>query len=201
MSIDACYSSNTHTRKGFVLAGRVEGGLVKKGDKLTIKPINLEIKVKDIIVGDKHAAVGYPGDIVDMMISIAKENDWQNVQKGCFLSSVLNPVPVCTEFLASVKVYDLKDPILIGTRINLHLCGTVEGAIVSKLLSTSKKHTKEIKKTNPRLLEGNSSAEVEITLDRESCVELFTNYESLGRFQFRSKGRTLGEGRISRILG
>lgn len=46
MTIQAAYESKEHGRKGYLLSGRVEGGVVKKNDKLILRPIDLNIQVK-----------------------------------------------------------------------------------------------------------------------------------------------------------
>ena len=50
MNVQAAYESKEHGKKGFIISGRVDGGMVKKGDKLVLKPIDLEVCVK---VGQK----------------------------------------------------------------------------------------------------------------------------------------------------
>ena len=93
MSIESAYECNVQSKKGNILAGRIEGGVIKKGEKMVIKPINLEAHIKEIHVGDKPVQLAYPGDICDVMITLKKEKDWQNITKGCFLSSVKLHVP------------------------------------------------------------------------------------------------------------
>lgn len=200
MSVDSCYDCNVQAKKGKVLAGRVEGGVLKKSEKLVVKPINLEVIVKDLHVGDQQVAMAFPGDICDVLVTLKKEKDWNLVHKGCFLSSVKFQVPTARIFLAEVKLYELKDPILKGTRVNMHLCGFVEGGIFSRLYKIFDTATREVKKKHPRFLTSFQSAEIEITVDREICLEIFSNFCSLGRFQFRDKGRSLGDGRILKIL-
>lgn len=92
---------------------------------MVIKPEGIEVIIKEIQVNDKPTSHAFPGDICDVMITLKKDKDWQYVQKGCFLSSVKLHVPTTHKFLADIKLYDLKDPILIGSRVNLHLCGHV----------------------------------------------------------------------------
>jgi len=48
MNIQAYYESKEHGKKGYILSGRVEGGVVKKGDKLIVKPIDMPLTIKVI---------------------------------------------------------------------------------------------------------------------------------------------------------
>ena len=52
MLIQAAYESKEHGKKGFLVTGRIDGGVIKKGDKLEIKPIgmNVQIKVSETIL-------------------------------------------------------------------------------------------------------------------------------------------------------
>jgi translation elongation factor EF-1alpha len=200
MSVEACYESNVQSKKGYILSGRIEGGVLKRNEKLILKPINLDVNIKDIHIGDQSTPIAYPGDICDVMITLKKEKDWALIHKGCFLSSIKFHVPTARTFIADIKLYDIKDPILRGSRVNLHLCGFVEGGLISKLKHTFNPTTHEVLKKNPRFLLANESAQVEISVDKEICVEIYSNFSSLGRFQFREKGRTLGEGRVVTIL-
>jgi translation elongation factor EF-1alpha len=200
MSIESCYDCNVQSKKGYILAGRVEGGVFKKGEKLVIKPPNLEVTIKDIHIGDKPTHVAYPGDICDMLITLKKDKEWEMIQKGCFLSSIKLHVPTGRIFLAEIKLYDLQDPVLIGTRVNIHLCGFVEGCVFSRLRHVEDPITGEVLKKNPRFLTAGQKAQVEVTVDRDVCLEIYENFKSLGRFQFRYKGKSLGEGRVLRIL-
>lgn len=46
MNIQAAYESKEHGKKGYLISGRIDGGMCKKGDKLIIKPIDLDIQIK-----------------------------------------------------------------------------------------------------------------------------------------------------------
>ena len=200
MSIDSCYECNIHNKKGNILAGRIEGGVIKKGEKMVIKPANVEVIVKEMQVGDKPIHIGYPGDICDLTVTLKKDKEWQHVRKGCFLSSPKFHVPSSLKFNAVIKLYDIKSPILIGTRVNFHLCGFVEGGIFSKLIHIIEPDNQQVVKKNPRFLTSHQHALVQITCDYEICLELYSNFQSLGRFQFRDRGLSLGEGRVVQIV-
>lgn len=46
MIVQASYESKEHGRKGYLLSGRIDGGIIKKGDKLILRPIDLDVQVK-----------------------------------------------------------------------------------------------------------------------------------------------------------
>ena len=46
MGLQASYESKEHGKKGYILSGRIEGGVVSKGNQLIIKPVEIPITVK-----------------------------------------------------------------------------------------------------------------------------------------------------------
>ena len=53
--------------------------------------------------------------------------------------------------------------------------------------------------TLTRCLVKNSSAVVEIELERSLCLELYTDYKDLGRFMLRSGGHTIAAGLVEEV--
>lgn len=45
----------------------------------------------------------------------------------------------------------------------------------------------------------NSSAIVEIEVDRPVCLELYSNFKDLGRFMLRSSGTTVAAGLVTEV--
>lgn len=109
-------------------------------------------------------------------------------------------VPVTFQFEAIIYLMDIKTPILKGTRCEFHFGPLSEAGIIFKLKQQKDPRTLENTKKNPRFLLSKSCAVVVIKLDSSMCLELESNFSSLGKFQFRDRGRTLGHGRITTIL-
>ncbi|GFR91794.1 HBS1-like protein [Elysia marginata] len=57
-----------------------------------------------------------------------------------------------------------------------------------------------ISKLSNRCLVKNSSAVVEIELERSLCLELYTDFKDLGRFMLRSGGHTIAAGLVEEIV-
>jgi elongation factor 1 alpha-like protein len=51
----------------------------------------------------------------------------------------------------------------------------------------------------PRCLVKNSSAIVEIEVDRPVCLELYANFKDLGRFMLRASGTTVAAGLVTEV--
>ena len=46
MYMEAAYVSNEHGKKGYLVSGRIEGGVLRKGDKMITKPSDVELSIK-----------------------------------------------------------------------------------------------------------------------------------------------------------
>ena len=162
MSVQAAYESKEHGKKGFIISGRIDGGLVKKGDKLILKPLDLDVCVKvscslvltlqELYVGDDRLEHAIAGDIVDMIVTIQKEKDWMNIRSGLTLSSKKYCVPVSDRFLAEINIYDIDTPILKGNRANFHFGTQLECGLLFKLRETRNRVTGFTLRKNPRFL-------------------------------------------------
>ena len=123
-----------------------------------------------------------------------------NIRSGLTLSSKKYSVPVTSKFLATINTFDIDNPLLRGSRVNFHIGPLVEGGLIKKLKEVLDRDSRKTIKKNPRFLVSKMTAKVEIHLDRPMCLELDMNFQGMGLFQFRDRGRTLGDGKITRLL-
>lgn len=135
-----------------------------------------------------------------MIITLKKDKDWLNVRSGLTLSSKSYAVPVSKKIEAVVNIFDIEYPILKGSRCNFHFGPLVQGGLIKKLKETRDPFTDKPTQKNPRFLLSKNRALVEIHLDRPMCLELDINFRGMGLFQFRDRGKTLGDGRILKIM-
>ena len=124
--------------------------------------------------------------------------------KGAALDDLLPGYVLCSpdSLCKSVRVIDaqlvmmnLKSVFTNGFQCVMHLHTAVEETTVRRLLGQMDKKTKqEIK--NPRFLQNGSVATVRLQFPRNVCVELFEDYQQLGRFTLRDEGKTIAIGKI-----
>lgn len=79
--IGNCYSSTGHTKKGFLIGGRIIGGVLKKGDKMIIKPPNINVTVKEIYVDDVKKDIALVGELIEIIVNI-KDDDIDSIRQG-----------------------------------------------------------------------------------------------------------------------
>ncbi|XP_013148649.1 PREDICTED: HBS1-like protein [Papilio polytes] len=184
------------TGTGFCVAGRIENGLINKGDKVLVCPIKEIAEVKGISINDLSSNVAFAGDQVSVTLSGV---DMQNVAVGFVLSDPVQQVPVSSRFEARLVVFNVKVPITKGYPVLIHHQSLVESANIVKLKALLNKSTGEVLKKKPRCLGNNSVAVVDIEVCRPICIERYKDVKELGRVMLRVAGVTIAAGLITDI--
>lgn len=141
-------------------------------------------------------STGFAGDHLALTIAGIEQ---QNVGVGDIICSPHNPVPVTTRFQAHVVIFAVTIPITKGLSVVMHQQSLVEPAVITKLIAQLHKSTGEVIKKKPRFLPKNSSAIVEIQVQRPICVELYRDVKQLGRVMLRVAGATIAAGLVTKI--
>lgn len=194
LSINDVYKG---TGSGFCVAGRIENGVINKGDKVLVCPSKEMAEVRGISINDMSSNVAFAGDQVSVTLSGV---DMQNVLIGYVLSDPVQQVPVTTRFEARIVVFNVKVPITKGFPVLIHHQSLVESANIIKLKSLLNKSTGELVKKKPRCLGNNCVAVVEIEVSRPICVERYKDVKELGRVMLRVSGTTIAAGLITDIV-
>lgn len=184
------------TGTGLCVAGRIETGILNKGDKVLVCPIKEMAEVKGVSINDMSSNVAFAGDQVSVTLSGV---DIQNVAVGFVLSDPVQQVPVSSHFEARLVVFNVKVPITKGYPVLIHHQSLVESANIVKLKALLNKSTGEILKKKPRCLGNNSVAVVDIEVCRPICIERYKDVKELGRVMLRVAGVTIAAGLITDI--
>ncbi|RUP50958.1 hypothetical protein BC936DRAFT_136873 [Jimgerdemannia flammicorona] len=177
---------------GISVAGRVDAGHIQVGDQVMVVPGGEFGTVKALEVNDESAKWAVAGDSV--LVSLTGL-DIVQLSTGSVLCASSYPVPVTSEFIARIVVFDVKVPITSGFSIDLHHQSLNEPAVITKLLAVIDKSTGEIVKKNPRHLSKSSTATVQIKIiNRPIPLETFKENKELGRVMLRKGGDTVAAG-------
>lgn len=185
------------TGSGFCVAGRIENGMISKGDKVLVCPTKEMAEVRNVSINEMTSNVAFAGDQVSVTISGV---DMLNVAVGYVLSDPVQQVPVTTKFEARIVVFNVKVPITRGYPVLIHHQSLVESANIVKLKALLNKSTGELMKKNPRVLGHNCVAVVDIEVCRPICVERYKDVKELGRVMLRVAGTTIAAGLVTDIL-
>ncbi|GFN94117.1 elongation factor 1-alpha [Plakobranchus ocellatus] len=182
---------------GFNVAGRVGSGFVQPGDKVFIMPAAMNATVKNVYIDDSAETVAFAGDHINMTLSGV---DMVNVNIGSCLCDPAFPAKSATKIRAKIVIFSIDVPITKGFPVVFHYQSINEPAVIKRLLSQLNRNTGEVVKRKPRCLVKNSSASVEIELERSLCLELYTDFKDLGRFMLRSGGHTIAAGVVEEVF-
>lgn len=183
---------------GISIAGKVEAGTVKTGDKVLLVPSNETGQVKSILISDEQSVqMAFAGDSCTLNVANV---DINNINVGNFICDCVSPaMPVTDRIKARIIIFNLEMPMIKGFPVVFHYKSMNEAATIKKLVSQLDKSTGEVVKEKPRFLTKGMSAIVEIKINRPICVELFQNYRELGRFMLRQSGTTIAAGQITEV--
>lgn len=185
------------TGSNFCVAGRVETGTLNVGDKVMVCPIREVAIVKMITTDEMPQQVVFAGDQPSITLAGV---EMQHVTIGNILCDPHYPVPVSSKFQCRIVVFNVTIPITKGFPVVLHHQSLVEPATISKLISQLNKATGEVLKKHPRFLGNNTSAMIEIQVQRPLAIELYSECKELGRVMLRVGGVTIAAGLITKII-
>ncbi|KAK2181185.1 hypothetical protein NP493_407g03006 [Ridgeia piscesae] len=181
---------------GFSVAGVIHAGAVQPGDRLLVMPQGELLTVKGVLIDDLPMQCAFAGDNVVLTVTGI---DMSNVTVGSILCLPNDPIKAVTRFTARIVLLNIDVPITKGFPVVFHYLSTSEPAHIHKLVSLLHKSTGEVTKKKPRCLVKNSSAVIELQLDRPVCIELYKDYKALGRFMLRYAGSTIAAGLITEV--
>ncbi|XP_067142523.1 HBS1-like protein isoform X2 [Centruroides vittatus] len=182
---------------GFSVSGRIEAGYVQTGDRVVIMPAGEAATVKGISIEENSVLQAFAGDHVGLSLLGA---DMNKITIGSIACDPNNPIQVTTRFQARIVVFGIEVPITKGFPVILHYQSMSEQAVVKKLISQLHKSTGQVVKKKPRCLTKNSSAIIELEVNRPVCLELYRDLRELGRFMLRCGGTTIAAGVVTDIL-
>ncbi|KAA3680922.1 elongation factor 1 alpha-like protein [Paragonimus westermani] len=213
---------------GRVISGAVSAGVGLATSRVFCQPSGLPATVKSIRSlcnvrsGSESGDGEGSGNFLDQVVKFAFAGDqvaliltgvdpFQSLVPGDLLTDPDNPVSLASRIQAKILVFSVPQPITRGypvswispinhTVIFYYHCTSVSANLV-KLKSMTHKENK-IEKTirKPRCLQSHCTADVEITLDRPVCLEVYDKCKPLGRFMLRVGGESIAGGTVTSVL-
>ena len=180
------------------VGGKIEAGLVRVDDTVLIAPINVQVKIKTLLVHGESVRRAKAGENVEIGLA-SKDNALaeQLGRSGIVLCDPKAPVPVVEEFTARIHTLSaLKLPILNGSHLMFHAHSVAVPCTVKGLIKTIGPE----EKANPRMVKRNETAEVVLHLSQPVCLERHEDFKPLSRFLLRFAGTTIAAGAILEIV-
>ena len=185
--------------------GRVETGVMKKGDTVVFEPASTVFgkqiagEVKTIEMHHETLDQALPGDNVGFNVRGVGKND---IKRGDVLGHPNNPPTVVTlndSFKAQIVVLRHPTAITVGYTPVFH-CHTAQIACTfEKLIAELDPKTGNVKTENPDFLKSGSAAIVQVKPTKPMVIEEIKILPQLGRFAVRDMGATVAAGMVQSI--
>lgn len=106
MTITNIFESQYGKLKGHCLSGKVEGGVIKKDEKLIILPLDTQCLIKEILINNEKVREAVVGDNIDLQIKLIDETAFEAIKPGFVLSSLKYTVPVTQKIVVEALALD-----------------------------------------------------------------------------------------------
>ena len=179
------------TGVGTVPVGRVETGIMKKGENVIFEPAGASGEVKSIEMHHEVFDEAEPGDNIGFNVRGVGKND---IRRGDVAGHTDSAPTVAREFKAQVVVLQHPGVITVGYTPVFH-CHTSQ--VACTFLELSKKlnpATGAVDEENPDFLKTGNAAIVKIKPTKPMCLENAKEIPQMGRFAIRDMGQTVAAG-------
>jgi peptide chain release factor subunit 3 len=173
---------------GTLVEGKIEAGVIKKGMSLVMMPNRDKVEVA-ALYGETEDEVNAAqcGDQVRIRLRGIEEED---ILPGFVLCSPKRLVHCVQAFEAQIRVLELKSILSAGFNCVMHVHSAIEEVTFAALLHSLQKGTGRRSKKPPSHAKRGDSiiARMEVIGGAGSvCVEIFEDYQQLGRFTLRDQ--------------
>ena len=179
------------TGVGTVPVGRVETGVMKKGENVIFEPAGASGEVKSIEMHHEVFDSAEPGDNIGFNVRGVGKND---IRRGDVAGHTDSAPTVAKEFDAQIVVLQHPGVITVGYTPVFH-CHTSQ--VACTFLELSKKlnpATGAVDEENPDFLKTGNAAIVKIKPTKPMCLENAKEIPQMGRFAIRDMGQTVAAG-------
>jgi elongation factor 1-alpha len=179
------------TGVGTVPVGRVETGIMNKGDNVIFEPPGASGEVKSIEMHHEMLDSAEPGDNVGFNVRGVGKND---IRRGDVAGHTDKPPSVAKEFTAQIVVLQHPGVITVGYTPVFH-CHTAQ--VACTFLELQKKMnpaTGAVEEENPDFLKTGNAAIVKVKPTKPMVIERIKEIPHMGRFAIRDMGQTVAAG-------
>ncbi|MBZ9570013.1 translation elongation factor EF-1 subunit alpha [Methanobrevibacter sp. TMH8] len=179
------------TGVGTVPVGRVETGIMKKGEDVIFEPAGASGEVKSIEMHHEMFDEAEPGDNVGFNVRGVGKND---IRRGDVAGHIKDAPTVAKEFDAQIVVLQHPGVITVGYTPVFH-CHTSQ--VACTFLELTKKldpKTGQVAEENPDFLKTGDAAIVKVKPTKPMVIENIKTIPHMGRFAIRDMGQTVAAG-------
>ena len=179
------------TGVGTVPVGRVETGIMKKGENVIFEPAGASGEVKSIEMHHEQFEVAEPGDNIGFNVRGVGKND---IRRGDVAGHTDSAPTVAKEFTAQVVVLQHPGVITVGYTPVFHCHTSQTACTFLELTSKIDPATGQPQEGTPDFLKTGDAAIVQIKPTKPMVMEEAQNIPPMGRFAIRDMGQTVAAG-------
>ncbi|VDK78797.1 unnamed protein product [Litomosoides sigmodontis] len=176
--------ADKYSDMGTIIIGKMESGVVVKGQTLTVMPNRTSIQVIQLWSDDVEVDKVVSGDNVKLKLKGIEDND------------ILPGFVLCSP--DAVVILDHKSIIASGYSCVLHIQSATEEVIVKAVICTIDKKTGN--KVRARFVKQDEKCIMRLESSESFCLEAFKNFPQMGRFTLRDEGKTIAIGKVLKVV-
>lgn len=184
------------TNSEFKVKGKISLGIIQPGQTVAVHPTEDYLQVQSLFLGDKQVDVAIRGQIVSMTFKVnqLKNKSTDDLAIGDIVLNVGSQIKSARKFEATVNMFNMEKPLLVGTPFVLFRNNASVAARISKIVAINGSKKKKMH------LVSKQSADViiEISGDRLVPVTRFEDNKALGKVVIRREGATVGAGVVTK---
>lgn len=184
---------------GIVVLGKVETGILRRGDRVLILPSRKESSVKSIQIWRKDVEVAKPGDGIGIKLRGIAMSD---VNRGFVICHPDDPPPVVYPsgyIISKILILpECRSIIREGFTCNIHVHEAQSSCRFIELINKLDPATCEPIEDHPKILKANDAATVKIAPSKPLVIEKYSKIPLMGRFALRLE-RTIAVGIVEDI--
>jgi elongation factor 1-alpha len=184
------------TGVGTVPVGRVETGIVKENDAVIFMPSNKTGEVKSLEMHHERIPKAEPGDNIGFNIRGIAKTD---IHRGDVMGHTSNPPTVAKEFIGQIIVIYHPTAVAAGYTPVLHYHTGQVACRFTELIKKLDPRTGQVVEEKPTFLKTGDAAMVRMEPLHPIALEMFSEFEELGRFAVRDMGTTVAAGIVKEI--
>ena len=187
----------TITGVGCVPVGRVETGVLKLGQKVSIMPANVTGEIKSIEMHHEQMKEARAGDNIGFNL---KGVDKKAIKRGDVIAPVDKPATVAEEFTAQIVVLNHPTAVTVGYQPVLHLATAQVACSITEITKKIDPKTGEAVAEKPDFLKTGDIAIVKFKPSKLMVVEKQAEFPQLARFAVRDMGQTVAAGIVIDVV-
>lgn len=179
------------TGVGPVPVGRVETGILKKGETLIFMPSGETAEVKSIEMHHKQQDKAEPGDNIGFNVRMSTKG---SIKKGDVAGHTNNPPTIAKSFTAQIIVLQHPTVITKGYTPVFHIGTGHTAGKITELVKKLDPKTGAVVQENPDMLKPGDAAVIKVEPATPVALEKQADFPQLAKFAIRDMGKTIAAG-------